>query len=201
MPRPPHRLRSGPHLEPHGGSETLDPGKHAEQALGDELGGHPQSACRRRCHRPNVRLANATFFFFFLCSLSILIWMRSIIARAEKRLERIYGPCTTKGKPSHRSSSSGMETHLTVQHRQGSHQSPLPKRDSRKWHSFRRINYSHPLHSPERVGKAPKVTLTPFHSIVQNGIMRLQVVSPTKVEPNRALSLIRTRIWTHNTHP
>ncbi|KAG8218098.1 hypothetical protein J3R82DRAFT_3615 [Butyriboletus roseoflavus] len=50
--------------------------------------------------------------------LSILILMRSIIARAEKRLERIYGPSTTKGRQSHRSSfRHGNSPHCTAMER------------------------------------------------------------------------------------
>jgi hypothetical protein len=77
--------------------------------------------------------------------------MPSILARAEKRLERIYGPSTTRGKPSLRLLG---PSHLSRQPWRGANQPRQPRRDSR----FRRITYSHPLYS-ERIGTTPKVMI------------------------------------------
>ena len=78
--------------------------------------------------------------------------MHSILACVEKRLERIYGPSSTRGKQSLRLL--GMTSHLSGQPWRGSNQPRQPKRDSR----FRRINYSHPLYS-EHIGTTPKVMI------------------------------------------
>jgi hypothetical protein len=153
--------------------------------VGDELGGRPQSTRRQRRRRPSVRPCS-------LLQSSILSVMRSILARAEMRLERIYGPSTTRGKPSLRLLSTA--PHLSRQPWRGSRQ---PRRDSR----FRRINYSYPLYS-KRIGTTPKVIIVPvsLHLPKLPPLATLQALCPTKAESNRAPSLKRTRTRTHNRH-